>query len=247
MNPTLPVLLLCAFALCGCASTGAGARTWWNPTTWFSGSEGRGTAKAEEKVHQAEGALLKEAQKTAHETQLALASAPASRPVEVARESNDATVGALDQLAGPLTIAESQKLRAAVAGLLSEVATTRAAAEAERKLRREELADASNTIASLRDDLAAAQAKLTEAFERENRLANQYRNARFALFGAAALAAIGFLGMTYLKFAYGGIPQAIGRGLSELRLRNPQAGELATSVFDSYLNRQEQRRIVTNT
>lgn len=198
-------------------------------------------------MDKAESILLKEAQKTAHETQLALASAPASRPVEVARESNDATVGALDQLAGPLTVEEAHKLRAAVAGLLSEVATTRAAAEAERKLRREELADASNTIASLRDDLKAAQAKLSEAFERENALANQYRNVRFALFGTAVLAVLGFIGITYLKLTYGGIPQAIGRGLSELRLRNPQAGELATSIFDTYLNRREQKRIVTNT
>ncbi len=238
-------LIALSLVLTGCAST-SGAR-WYNPGTWFSGSEGRAVVRTEGKVEAASNEVLKAAQKTAHETQLALVAAPESRPVEVARESNDATVSALDQIAGPLTVAEVAGLRAQVAGLLSEVATQRAEAEQARQERRETLAEASTAIDELRAKLAAQQQQLKAGFERENAVANAYRNVKFALFGTAALALIAFVGLTYLRLAYGGIPQAIGRGLGELRLRDPKAGEIATQLFDSYLNRHEQRAIANAT
>jgi hypothetical protein len=213
----------------------------------MSGSEGRTVARLEAKTDRAEASLLKEAQRTAHETALALTAAPESRPVEIARESSAATVGALDQLAGPLTARDLERLRAQVAGLLSEIATTRAAAEAERQLRRTELADASAAIDGLRSQLKSAQADLAQAFQRENRIANAYRNTRLALMATAGATVLAVAGIAYLKLAYGGIPQAIGRGLTELRLRNPEAGGQATQIFDAYLNRREQRRIANAT
>ncbi len=237
--------ILIMLSLAGCAST-SGAR-WYNPGTWFSGSEGRAVAKTEVKVEAASAKLLKAAQGTAHETQLALAAAPESRPVEVARESNDATVAALDQVAGPLTVAEAAQLRLQVAALLSEVARERTAAEQERQARRDNLASASQAIDELRGKLAAAQKDLRAGFERENAVANSYRNVKFALYGTAALCVVAFIGVTYLRLAFGGIPQAIGRGLFELREKNPEAGKLATQLFDSYLNRAEQRRIASAT
>jgi hypothetical protein len=243
---TLSCWAALAIAILGGCATRPGA-TWWNPTTWFSGSEGRAVARLEARTDRAEAALLKEAQRTAHETSLALVTAPESRAVDVARDSASATVVALDQLAGPLTAGDVERLRAQVAGLLSEVATTRAAAEAERRLRRDELAEASAAIDRLRLDLRSAQADLQTAFTRENVLANQFRNARLALYATAAATALAIAGIAYLKVAYGGIPQAIGRGLTELRLRNPQAGDAATQIFDAYLNRREQRRIANAT
>jgi hypothetical protein len=39
------------------------------------------------------------------------------------------------------------------------------------------------------------------------------------------------------------MPNAIGRGLAELRARNPGAAEAATMIFDQHLNRSEQQRI----
>jgi hypothetical protein len=45
------------------------------------------------------------------------------------------------------------------------------------------------------------------------------------------------------RLAYGGIPQAIGKGLTVLRAKNPEAGDLVTSIFDSLSDRAEQRRI----
>lgn len=238
-------LIALSLVLTGCAST-SGAR-WYNPGTWFSGSEGRAVVRTEAKVEAASNEVLKAAQKTAHETQLALVAAPESRPVEVARESNDATVSALDQIAGPLTVAEVTALRAQVAGLLSEVATQRAEAERARQERRDTLAEASTAIDELRAKLAAQQQELKAGFERENAVANSYRNVKFALYGTAALCLIAFIGLTYLRLAYGGIPQAIGRGLFELRAKNPEAGAIATQLFDSYLNRAEQRRIANAT
>lgn len=177
--------ILAALCLTGCASP-SGIR-FYNPATWFSGSEGRSVARTEAKVETASTALVKEAQKTAHETQLALVAAPASRPVDVARESNDATVAALDQIAGPLTVAEAASLRAQVAGLLSEIATERTIAEKERQARREIIADASTTIDELRAQLAEKQKALADGFARENAVANEARNTKFLIYGAIGL------------------------------------------------------------
>lgn len=185
MTPRLLIAITTALLFTGCAST-SGVK-WYNPWTLFSGSEGRAVAKTEAKVEATSAKLLREAQGTAHETQIALAAAPESRPVEVARESNDATVAALDQVAGPLTVAEAAQLRQQVAGLLSEVAKERANAEQERQGRRETMASASTAIDELRAKLAAAQADLKVGFERENAVANQYRNVKFWVYGAIGL------------------------------------------------------------
>lgn len=173
-------------ALSGCSTPRAG-RTWYSPATWFSGTEAVVVARTETKLGAANAVLLGSAQRTAHETQIALAVAPTSRPVAIARESNDTTVASLDQLAGPLTVAQVALLRAQVSGLLSEVQAERARAEGERQSRRSETMEASTTISELKADLTAAQAKLKVGFERENAVANSYRNLKFWIYGAIAI------------------------------------------------------------
>lgn|GEM_PF-6935621 len=229
-------------ALSGCSTPRAG-RTWYSPATWFSGTEAVVVARTETKLDAANAVLLGSAQRTAHETQIALAVAPASRPVAIARESNDTTVASLDQLAGPLTVAQVALLRAQVSGLLSDVQAERARAEGERQSRRSETMEASTTISELKADLTAAQAKLKVGFERENAVANSYRNLLFGFWALVVFAVLVSAGLIYVKFALGGIPMAMGRGLASLRARNPEAGELATSIFDGLLNRNEQHRI----
>jgi len=240
-----PIVLLAALVclgLSGCSTAGAG-RTWYSPGTWFSGSEARKVATVEAKVATAETRLLKEAQRTAHETQLALASAPASQPVAVATESSNVTVTALDQLAGPLTVEEVASLTKQVARLLSESAEMRKQGESDRMVRRAELADASTTIHDLNERLVAANVNLKTGFERENAVANSYRNLLFGFWALVVFAVLVSAGLIYVKFALGGIPMAMGRGLSALRAKNPEAGALATSIFDGLLNRNEQHRI----
>lgn len=238
-------VLACSLLLAGCvARTGsAGSVTLWNPATWFSGSAGRDAGRADAKQEQAERAVIKAAQKTAHETAEALASAPQSRPVEVARESAGVTVGLLDQAAGPLTAEEGARIREQVRKLLSETEELRREGERLRADNRETVGALSARLAKAEAGKDEATRELQAAFARENELANTLRNQRFVLWAVAVLAVVGYAGLWYLRIVYGGMPNAIGRGLAELRAKNPSAAEIATTIFDSHLNRHEQQRI----
>jgi hypothetical protein len=239
------IVLTCSLLLAGCIAPAgsAGKVTLWNPATWFSGSAGRDAGRADAKQEAAERAVIKAAQKTAHETAVALASAPQSRPVEVARESAGVTVGLLDQAAGPLTAEETARVRDQIGKLLSETASLRAEGERLRAENRETVATLSDKLAKAEAGKEAATRDLQAAFVRENELANSLRNQRFILWAVAILAVLGYAGLWYLRIVYGGMPNAIGRGLAELRARNPGAAEAATAIFDSHLNRSEQQRI----
>lgn len=232
--------LLCLL-LTGCAGSG-GAR-WYAPATWFSHAPAAAADKAEKKEDTARTAVVKAAQKSSHETALALASAPSSRPVAVAADTNASTVALLDQAAGPLTAEEVAKLRATVAGLLSENAAVRAQAEATRAREQESIADVSAKLARAEQASSTAAEKLRAAFERENALANDLRAQRALLWIAGGVAVLLAAGWLYAQLALGGIPKAVGAGLTALRAKHPDAAALATEVFDSYLNRGEQAAI----
>ena len=233
-------LLLCS----GCAS-GGGAR-WFAPSTWWSHAPAEAADKAEKREDNARVAVVKAAQKSTHETALALAAAPASRPVAVASDSNASAVSLLDQAAGPLTAEESARLRATVAGLLSENSAVRAQAEATRKAEQESIADVSAKLARAEQASSTAAEKLRAAFERENALANDLRAQRAALWIAGAVALLLAAGWIYAQVALGGLPRAFAGGLNALRAKGviPPIGE--PNVFDSFLNRNEQQRIARN-
>ena len=59
----------------------------------------------------------------------------------------------------------------------------------------------------------------------------------------AALAAIGYGLFLWARWKFGGIPQALGKGLAELRAKHPELGTIATDIFDKNLNRHEQAQI----
>ena len=124
-------LAIAVLALSGCATGSNSNVRWWSPGTWFSGAPAVAVDRAEAKEDKARHEVLKSAQRNAHETQVALASAPQSRPVEVATETNSATVALLDQAVGPLSAEDAARLRKTISGLLSENAEIRARAEAE--------------------------------------------------------------------------------------------------------------------
>lgn len=235
-------LILPVMILSGCVASGSNVR-WWNPMTWGSGREARKVEKLTDQRNDAAAKVTKEAQRAVHETKFALEVAPDSRAVEVAKESNAAAVSALDQVAGPLTYDETSGLKMQVERLLSENAELRAKGESERALRRTELASATSTIADLNAKLDAANASLKSGFERENSLANELRNMRLIKWGLIGLTVILAAGWLYVRIALGGIPVALGNGMSVLRQKDAAAGELATTIFDGLLNRHEQRRI----
>jgi len=93
----------------------------------------------------------------------------------------------------------------------------------------------------------AAGAKLRAAFDRENALANEARSTRALLWIACGVAALLAAGWLYVRVMLGGVPGAIGRGLTELRMKHPDIAATVTPIFDSYLSRHEQSAISRST
>ena len=234
-------LILSLFLLAGC-STGSGVK-WFAPATWFSHAPAGAVDRADAKQDAARTAAVKAAQRATHETAEALAVAPASRPVEVATESNASALALLDQAAGPLTAADLATIRKQVAGLLSDNAKLRADAERARDKTRESDAALSEKLARADAAVLAAGAKLREAFDRENALANQLRGQTALVWILGVVSVLGCAAYVYVRFALGGIPGAVGGALRTLRAKNPDAADALTPILDSLLNRHEQDAI----
>jgi regulator of replication initiation timing len=245
MRTSSPIALVLLSTLCalagGCAS-GTGAK-WYAPASWFSHAPAGAVDRAEAKQDAAREAAVKAAQRATIETAEALAAAPASRPVEVATESNAAAVALLNQAAGPLSVADLAALRKQVAGLLSENATLRAEAEKSRTAARAHDAALSERLAQADAAVAAAGAKLRDAFERENALANELRSQTALAWILGGVALLGCVAYVYVRFALGGIPGAVGGALRTLRAQNPTAADALTPLLDGLLNRHEQAAI----
>jgi hypothetical protein len=229
----------------GCVSTGGSQNVKvWNPLTWFSGSEARTQARAAARADQSREAVLKAAQRSAHESALALESAPSSRPVEIATESAQTTTGLLDQALGSVPLDELATLRARVAALLSENAAVRAEAEKDRARARADAAQLSRDLAALAAAKAKTDTDLAAAFARENALANKHRNTVFALYGAATLAVIAAAGWVYVRF-FAAVPTGIlGKVLAFADRDAPHKAAAMRDLLDPYLNRAEQARIL---
>lgn len=238
---TVCVLLL----LTGCATSGTNVRAW-NPFTWFSGSEGRKVDSTSNKEEKARHEAVKAAQESAHATAVALGKAPASLPVAKATDFNSQTVTLLDQAEGPLTVGEKAKVAAIAEKVVSEDPVVRKEGEVELAKWREDISDLSTKLAKAEAASETASKKLREAFDRENALANELRNQRFLFWGACGVAVFLGLGWLYVKFALGGVPVALGRAMSDLRVKHPQVAETLTPILDQYLNRHEQQLVARN-
>lgn len=213
---------------------------WYSPATWGSHAPAAAVDKATRNESVAEQAAIKQAQKSIHETEIALAAAAFSRPVEVARDSNTTAAVLLDQAVGPLQASELAALRRTVSGLLSDNAQTRASAE---KAHAQDLVQVSAVSAQLAAAQLArdnAQSKLRVAFDRENQLANELRSAHALHWILGGCAVLALLGWTYVRFFLGGIPGAFGQVMARLETRNPAAAAEVRDLVDAATNRHEQ-------
>jgi hypothetical protein len=228
--------------LAGC-STNGGSR-WYAPATWFSGAPATATDKAEKKEDAAREKVIISAQKSAHETDFALAAAPASRPVEVARDSSASTVQLLDQVAGPMTAADLSAVRRQVQLLVSENAKLREQGESMRQDARQDAEKLSRGLAEAEAKTEAAGKALRAAFERENALANDLRAQRAQFWIAAGVAVLLALGWLYAKIMLGGVAGGLGKLLAhaETSLGTEAASNLR-AIADSRLNRNEQAAV----
>lgn len=241
MRVIAAVTCMMVLALAGCAS-GSSAK-WYAPATWLSSRPAGNVDRAQASETIAEKAAVKAAQKATHQTSVALASAPSSRPVIVATEANATALALLDQAAGPLDAAELASIREMVAGLLSENAEIRAKAEKERAAQAKDVAEISVRLTKAQAATEAAEGKLRQAFDRENALANELRSQRALLWIAAGVAVLCAAGWVYLRFFLGGLPMAAGKLMRDLRQTKPDVAAVVGPMFDTYLNRHEQAAI----
>jgi hypothetical protein len=251
--------------LSGCAAPQA-SPTWWNPGTWFSGRAGDRFEERQADVRDTQAdlrikqdTLIQDAQEFALMTDIALEQAPESRPVEVARQTSGQTVVALDEAIGATDRLQVDELRSLIGDLLSENAEIRAEGE---QILAEKDATISVNVEKLHkaeDDLKGAQAELAEAvgllgvaFERENALANKYRNIRFAFIGLLVLGVIlglialylRFMGMGALGSIVGTIEQFRGRPESETFLT--ELSKKMNNGQKKFIRRQRARSIKKN-
>lgn len=260
MKTALAVALVFSLALTGCVSPKKGA-TWYNPATWFKHSEATAADKARAsestaaKVEDsAREQLIKDAQKDIVATGEAIAAAPSSPPTALAKTLNARAGDSITAAVGSLAPDTLAAIRRMVVDALSDDATRRAigekalaSREAENAALSRELTAARAALSQAEEKLRAKEADLRQAFDRENALANAYRNEKFlrwaAIIGGSLLTLICAAGWVYVRFALGGIPQALGKGMAVLRAKDPEAATIAEQIFDGLLNRSEQQRI----
>lgn len=277
----LPALLaLAALALAGCVGGRTGGAVWWNPVTWASRAAPAAADRAGDKrdaaageARAAETAAVAGAQREFAKGSEALAAAPDSKPVRLARRFTGNGLALLAQVR-PLTAQESLELRALVADLLSD--NEQIAQRAELRQIKDEAAaarlsqDLEAAIARLarKDEaLAKANANLREAYDRENALANQVRNFWFVAGGLALLWLAGTIlgavakvypplapvsravnGLVAPTLAYAEARatdglRRVGRAMAVARQKLPQAADQLVQIFDQETDADHQRAI----
>lgn len=272
--------ILCLLLLSGCVGDRTGGAIWWNPTTWASRAAPAAADRAAAKVDsartaesQAADAAVQAAHMEFAKTDLALAAAPDSRPVALARRTAANGLGLLDQVR-PLTAAEAAEVRQLVADLLSDNAQTVAAAEAKQRTAEEKVAAIGRDLEEARAKLERREAELTkangqlrEAYDRENALANKVRNFWFIVGGLALLWVFGNVlsvaarfhpglagvsrivnGVAAPAFAFAEARaadglQKVGHALARAKEAMPEAAEKLVTIFDTETDRDHQRAI----
>lgn len=228
--------------LSGCASS-SGVR-WYAPATWFSHAPAAASDRAERKEDAAREKVIQSAQRSAHETDLALSSAPLSRPVEVARDASASTVQLLDQAVGPMTAADLAAVRRQVQLLTSENAKLREQGEALRQDSRQEAEKLSRRLADAEARSETAAKNLRAAFDRENELANELRAQRAQLWIACGVALLLGVGWLYAKVMLGGVAGGLGELLAHAEKNlGADAAKNLRAIVNARLNRNEQAAV----
>lgn len=240
------IVLCFCFVFTGCVSTPGRTWTLWNPTTWGAASEARQAERLTAKDAEVQDRLIKEAQKTAHETSIALTEIPASNAKETAADSNRQTVSLLDQAAGPLTAKELTAIREQVSNLLSSNEDLRRKGEVQRQENRKAVEELSQEKAELQSKLASVNIDLQAAAKREAIVANKWRNAVFGLWALGLASVVSCGAALYLKVVYGGVFQAGGKFLSTVYAKNPEQGQNIEDLLGKYLSPAALKKILSN-
>ena len=143
--------------------------------------------KREDKEDAARGKLLRASQEAAHKAADALAVAPDSRPVVVARDFACEATASLDQALGAPAAGEAGKWQDLVRRLVSEDAAIRATAEKERNADRAEIARLGERLAEASAATVRAEEKALKYAAEVDRIADMLRKVVWIAGGVAAL------------------------------------------------------------
>jgi hypothetical protein len=232
---TASVLVL---ALTGCATASK-----WNPLNLIFGRQAATVEKTEAKQAKAEDQSVTAAQVEVLKTSEALKHAEASPAVLVARRTNGNALALLNQRQ-PLNLLQTSEAASIVAGLLSEEASKRQAAEA-----KQQAAEGANM--KLSAELEALRAKLEEARKRAdaeaaNNLAtaNELRLERMWKWGCAAASFLATAAALYFQFGGAKAQKALASVMSHVRTNyGDAAGEATSAAADYILTEGQQSKI----
>jgi hypothetical protein len=230
----IALLLLCV----GCSTSSR-----WNPLNLWFGRAAASVEKQQAKEQKGEQQAAQLAAVEVFKTEIALRSAPESRPVEVARRTNTNALSLLQQR-GPLSILQTQEAAEIVAGMLAESADLRTKAEKRQAAAERDAAQLSAELATIRSQLATARAKAAEEAANNLALANELRWSKIAAWaGSACSVLLGLAAIAY-RMNIGRFQEGAAQVLAGLQQRHGDgAADTARALFDAALHTGEQKGV----
>lgn len=239
-----PVVILFVLLVAGC-TTVTGGFSILKPGTWFQGRAAAAVVKEENKQATQEDKAVDAAQTEVMKTGLALKTAPASRPVEVATRTN-ANAAALLNQRKPVSAATMAEINEVVTGLLSESAEARNAAESKQTAAEGQLRELSRDLEATRAKLIELHAKRDKEAAENLALANELRNQVFLKWAGFTCSAL----MAAAAFAYrmnlGNLQTGVANGLAHLQHKYGSTDEDVAAVkteIDTLTGKGQQKAI----
>lgn len=117
----------------------------------------------------------------------------------------------------------------------------------QKAVKAEETAKATQVEVTVKTNQVAAIADKLDAEKRQSgSLGSALNSAKNVILGVSLLAAIGYGLFLWTKRQYGSIPQALGKGMAEFRVRHPEGAAILTGILDTNFNRNEQKLVATH-
>jgi ElaB/YqjD/DUF883 family membrane-anchored ribosome-binding protein len=211
--------------------------------TWAFGRKAAKEVKLEGKAATLEDAQVDAAQVEVVKTGLALAAAPASRPVEVAKRTNSNAAALLNQRK-PLNAATLADIQATVAGLLSEEVAKREAAERAQSETEKRNQGMAQELEDLRTELKGIKADRIAEAANNLAVANQLRAANIWKWTSTAASVIFAVGMLAYRANAFGLATRVAGGLVDIeRQHGAGTADLARGALDSALDMGDKNKI----
>ncbi|AHF91613.1 hypothetical protein OPIT5_16735 [Opitutaceae bacterium TAV5] len=210
------LILALALPLAGCVS--GHQSSLWKPWTWGQGAAAARLEKAESKQATEEAALVDAAQVETVKTQAALLRAEDSRPVEVARRTNDNAVSLLNQRK-PISAAAQAEAMDIVRGLLSEETAKREAAEQRQLAAESDNLKLSRDLEATRKALGELSAEAKAEAAKNLELANELRRRTWYAWAGGIVSAVLTVAAIAYRLNLGRLQTGVGNALASLQSR----------------------------